>query len=133
MTSEQLPGVGLKLHNARRLQMAQNRLKAQRQMSFIIQEAEIRRIRQHIDHIDDPQDFTTYPPDGEIPLGRATLSRLYHESQNANNQERALFAERGLHVLKERWKQVGHAATCNTGRLIVPAKSGQPWVPFTRG
>ncbi len=91
----------------------------QRQIRHTIQEAEIRRIRRHIDEIDDTAMFETYPPDGEVQLGRAVLSRLYHESKQTKNHERASFAKDGLSILSERWKKVGHAATCTNGARTI--------------
>ncbi len=133
MTDERIPGIGPNIHKDRRVKVSQDRMKIQEQIRFKIREAEIRRVRQHIDNIVDPNDFASYPPDGEIQLGRAALSRLYHQSTQAKDYDLASFAEQGLQVLKQRWEKVGHAATCNTGRMIVPAKSSQPWVPSTRG
>lgn len=133
MSEDRMPGAGLNLRKEQWRNVAHRRIETQRSIRKQIQGDEIKRISRLIAQIEDPEEFRTYPPDAEIPMGRAALSRLYHDSQQSKDKDRALFAQQGLEILKDRWTTVGHVATRDTVRRIVPYRQGSPWVPFTRG
>lgn len=76
-----------------------------------IRQSEITRSARHIEGVDDPAHFNSWPPFVEIPLAQAALSRLFHESNIANDKQRADFAMDGLLILEARAKGLGLVAT----------------------